>query len=225
MKFSRAIWRRFFPALRVQDRGQEFDAITAEQIGAAVRLLYGSRNARRKRQRKRRHVSYKQRDEIAWLLLRMYHERRNNEMSKTRAEWITEFTQNMKGQGSDYDDENISAAAEEQANDQQQRSGSEDAALWQNPAASARSVLNEWNADEQEAGQSGEPGRRGNRPGLDEPNRPGARPDNDLPGGNRPGEDRPRPGNDLPGGPNRPETPENQPAGSQGSRGNEGSGR
>jgi hypothetical protein len=179
--------------------GAALDSVDPEEIGAAVRLLYGTRNARRKRQRKRRHLSYKQRDGIAWLLIRLQHERKGNaKMSRTRADWISEFTQQMSGL-SDHNAHDIADAAEQKADDQQARTGTDDAAMWQNPGASAQATLNEWNAETQEAGEQRNNGeqRAAGRPGQDDNDRPNQDLPNE-PGRDRPGENRPRPDQGLP---------------------------
>jgi len=155
----------------------ELDTVTAEEIGAAVRVLYGKRHGRRKRQRKRRHVTYKQRDAIAWLLLRLQQERRENTtMAKTRAEWINEFSQHMAGL-SDYDDTDIADVAELTANDQEDRTGSADSAMWQNPQAAAQTVLNEWNAEAMEAADVPAPGQPDENQPTQTPENPEPEPD------------------------------------------------
>lgn len=52
-----------------------FTPVTEGEVQSAVAALYGRKDGTRKRQRKRHGVTYRQRDQIAHLLLRMWHNR------------------------------------------------------------------------------------------------------------------------------------------------------
>lgn len=52
-----------------------FTPVTEGEVQAAIAVLYAPREGVRKRQRRRRGVTYKQRDQIAHLILRMWHNR------------------------------------------------------------------------------------------------------------------------------------------------------
>jgi len=157
-------WVRHVAAWLDSREGQVLDRVAPEEIGNAVRVLYGTRHARRKRQRKRRHVTYKQRDAIAWLLIRLHHER-TERTEMNRQEWMNQFRAHMSGV-SDFTDTDIVDASEVAADEQQERTGTDDAAMWQPPMAAAQTTLNEWNREEAEAldaapyppGWQGEPG-------------------------------------------------------------------
>jgi len=154
VNFLRAIFNGIAGKTATLVVDDELDKVSAEEIGNAVRTLYGTRSERRKRQRKRRHVTYKQRDAIAWLLIRLAHERKERTM--TRQDWTAAFTEYMTGL-SDYPPEDISEAAETAADQQEALAGTDDAALWQNPAGAARLVLNQWNRDAEEAAEAEQP--------------------------------------------------------------------
>lgn len=51
----------------------EVGGVSQGELNAAITTLYGKRDGARKRQRRRHGVTYKQRDEIAQLLLRLFH--------------------------------------------------------------------------------------------------------------------------------------------------------
>lgn len=154
-------------ALFDHGKGQELDTVSAEEIGNAVRMLYGTHTTRRKRQRKRRHVTYKQRDAIAWLLIRLQHERKEHRQMN-RTDWVNQFTQYI-GNMSEFNAQEIADAAEAKASEQNERTGTDDAAMWQAPGAAAQAQMNEWNREAEEAGESGTPPEVEPQPGAAQP--------------------------------------------------------
>jgi len=123
------------------------ESVTQEEIEHALRTLYGTRASWRKRQRKRAHMTYKQRDEIAWLLLRMQREIGHAKM--TKSEWIDYFFTYTRNLAHDTTDQTAMDAATKAADEQQAKTGSDDAAMWQAPGAAAQQAMNAWNAEQE----------------------------------------------------------------------------
>jgi hypothetical protein len=178
------------------------DEIRADEIGAAVRVLYGTRHARRKRQRKRRHVTYRERDQIAWLLLRLQQERKEPQTMK-RNEWLEQFKNHVSSMTTNLSPDmvdDVAEYAEQAAEDQEHLTGTQDPAMWQAPAAAAQEFMNTLSDEDRAQGAQPEkpahpqgepPGQAKPKPGEPGYQQPGQKPEETPP---------PKPNQDLPEG-------------------------
>jgi len=111
---------------------------SAGEIRNALRWLHGTRVAVRKHQRRRLHLTYRQRDAIAALLVRLT----GVHNTMTPQAWIEAFAQYL-GQVADITAEDAQQEGELEAQQQQSQFG-DDASLWQSPTAAAQQTANEW---------------------------------------------------------------------------------